>query len=109
MSIYTSTERGPNFWTRGRHDGGATLRPGNYVRSGPKMFSSQQKMCLDLGTRKHIPLKIVLISGNFPEGAKTWNWEDVLDEVRAFSVGLSELGIKPGDKVAIVGDNRPRL
>ncbi|MCP5082961.1 MAG: long-chain fatty acid--CoA ligase [Alphaproteobacteria bacterium] len=40
---------------------------------------------------------------------QTWNWEDVLDEVRAFSVGLSELGIGPGDKVAIVGDNRPRL
>ena len=40
---------------------------------------------------------------------QTWNWEDVLDEVRALSVGLSELGIGPGDKVAIVGDNRPRL
>ncbi len=40
---------------------------------------------------------------------QTWNWEDVLEEVRAFSIGLSELGVGPGDKVAIVGDNRPRL
>ena len=40
---------------------------------------------------------------------QTWNWENVLDEVKAFSVGLSGLGIKAGDKVAIVGDNRPRL
>ena len=40
---------------------------------------------------------------------QTWNWEEVLDEVKAFSVGLSGLGIKAGDKVAIVGDNRPRL
>ena len=40
---------------------------------------------------------------------QTWTWDQVLDEVRAFSVGLSELGIGPGDKVAIVGDNRPRL
>ncbi|MEM7425844.1 MAG: AMP-binding protein [Pseudomonadota bacterium] len=40
---------------------------------------------------------------------QTWNWEQVLEEVRAFSVGLSALGIKAGDKVAIVGDNRPRL
>jgi len=40
---------------------------------------------------------------------QTWTWSQVLDEVRAFAVGLSSLGIKAGDKVAIVGDNRPRL
>ena len=40
---------------------------------------------------------------------QTWNWDQVLDEVRAFSIGMSELGIGPGDKVAIVGDNHPRL
>ncbi len=38
-----------------------------------------------------------------------WTWAQVLDEVRAFSVGLSEIGVKPGDKIAIVGSNRPRL
>ncbi len=40
---------------------------------------------------------------------QTWTWADVLDEVRCLSIGLSGLGIKKGDKVAIVGDNRPRL
>lgn len=40
---------------------------------------------------------------------QAWTWSEVLEEVRAFSIGLSELGIGPGDKVAIVGDNRPRL
>ncbi len=40
---------------------------------------------------------------------QTWSWSEVLDEVRAFSCGLSGLGIGSGDKVAIVGDNRPRL
>jgi long-chain acyl-CoA synthetase len=40
---------------------------------------------------------------------QAWSWKDVLDEVRAFAIGLTELGIKRGDKVAIVGDNRPRL
>src|SRR5690606_33874506 len=40
---------------------------------------------------------------------QAWTWKDVLEEVRAFALGLSELGIKRGDKVAIVGDNRPRL
>ena len=33
----------------------------------------------------------------------------MLDEIRAFAIGLSKLGIKAGDKIAIVGDNRPRL
>ena len=40
---------------------------------------------------------------------QTWTWADVLDEVRAFALGLSALGISRGDKVAIVGQNRPRL
>ncbi|HFC05474.1 MAG TPA: long-chain fatty acid--CoA ligase, partial [Rhizobiales bacterium] len=40
---------------------------------------------------------------------QTWTWADVLDEVRSLAIGLSGLGVKKGDKVAIVGDNRPRL
>ena len=40
---------------------------------------------------------------------QTWTWADVLDEVRAFAVGLHEIGLKRGDTIAIVGDNRPRL
>jgi long-chain acyl-CoA synthetase len=40
---------------------------------------------------------------------QTWTWDQMLDEVRAFSVGLSELGLVRNDKVAVVGSNRPRL
>ncbi len=40
---------------------------------------------------------------------QSWTWAQQLDEIRAFSVGLEELGLKHGDKVAIVGANRPRL
>ncbi len=40
---------------------------------------------------------------------QTWTWSQVLDEVRAFAIGLSKLGLNRGDKVGIVGDNRPRL
>ncbi len=40
---------------------------------------------------------------------QTWTWEQALDQVRAFAVGLSILGLRRGDTVAIVGDNRPRL
>jgi long-chain acyl-CoA synthetase len=40
---------------------------------------------------------------------QTWTWPQVLDEVRALAIGLKELGLKRGDRMAIVGDNRPRL
>jgi long-chain acyl-CoA synthetase len=40
---------------------------------------------------------------------QTWTWRQVLDEVRGFSVGLAELGLKRADKLAIIGSNRPRL
>ena len=40
---------------------------------------------------------------------QTWTWSQVLDEVRAFSVGLEELGLKRGDTLAIIGANKPRL
>jgi long-chain acyl-CoA synthetase len=39
----------------------------------------------------------------------TWTWAQMLEEVRAFSIGLAELGLKRGDKFAIIGSNRPRL
>ncbi len=39
----------------------------------------------------------------------TWTWAQMAEEVRAFSVGLMELGLKRGDKIAIIGKNKPRL
>jgi long-chain acyl-CoA synthetase len=40
---------------------------------------------------------------------QTWTWAQMLEEIRAFSIGLAELGLKHGDKFAIIGSNRPRL
>ncbi len=40
---------------------------------------------------------------------QVWTWAQVLSEVRAYAVGLSRLGLKRGDTIAIVGSNRPRL
>jgi long-chain acyl-CoA synthetase len=40
---------------------------------------------------------------------QTWTWAEVLDEVRAYAVGLNCLGIRRGDTIAIVGANRPKL
>ena len=39
----------------------------------------------------------------------TWSWAEVAAEVRALACGLAALGLKRGDKIAIIGDNRPRL
>ena len=40
---------------------------------------------------------------------QTWTWRETLDQVRAFSIGLAELGLKRGDRFAVIGGNRPRL
>ncbi len=40
---------------------------------------------------------------------QSWSWAEQLAEVRAFAIGLRTLGLKRGDKVAVVGNNRPRL
>src|SRR5262249_46937818 len=40
---------------------------------------------------------------------QVWTWAEVLKEARAYAVGLSRLGLKRGDTIAIVGSNRPRL
>ena len=40
---------------------------------------------------------------------QSWTWAEVHDIVRAFAAGLDKLGVEPGSKVAIVGQNRPRL
>lgn len=40
---------------------------------------------------------------------QTWTWADTLVEIKTFALGLIELGVKRGDKIAIVGRNKPRL
>ena len=40
---------------------------------------------------------------------QTWTWSAFHDEVRRFAGGLAALGLERGEKVAIIGDNRPRL
>ncbi len=40
---------------------------------------------------------------------QSWSWADLLDEIRCYSIGLQQLGVQPGSRVALVGGNRPRL
>ncbi|MGQ0655314.1 MAG: AMP-dependent synthetase/ligase, partial [Betaproteobacteria bacterium] len=40
---------------------------------------------------------------------QTWTWREFADEVRALACALSAEGLKRGEHIALVGDNRPRL
>jgi long-chain acyl-CoA synthetase len=40
---------------------------------------------------------------------QSWTWVEAAREVRGLACGLAELGFKRGDRIAIIGDNRPRL
>jgi long-chain acyl-CoA synthetase len=40
---------------------------------------------------------------------QSWTWTDAVREVRGMACGLAELGFKRGDRLGIIGDNRPRL
>ena len=40
---------------------------------------------------------------------QTWTWIQVTEIVRAYAAGLQRLGLHPGDTIAIVGSNRPKL
>ena len=40
---------------------------------------------------------------------QTWTWSQVRDETECLAGGLVQLGFQRGDKLAIIGDNRPHL
>jgi long-chain acyl-CoA synthetase len=40
---------------------------------------------------------------------QSWTWNELADSVRALACGLAAMGLEREDKVAIIGDNRPRL
>jgi long-chain acyl-CoA synthetase len=40
---------------------------------------------------------------------QSWSWRDAAREVQDFAAGLAALGFRRGDKLGIIGDNRPRL
>ncbi|MGH1359374.1 MAG: AMP-dependent synthetase/ligase [Burkholderiaceae bacterium] len=40
---------------------------------------------------------------------QTWTWSRLNDEAMTLAAALAELGVKRGDNVALIGENRPRL
>ena len=40
---------------------------------------------------------------------QAWTWREFHDHVRDFALGLAALGFTRGDRLSVIGDNRPRL
>jgi long-chain acyl-CoA synthetase len=40
---------------------------------------------------------------------QAWTWAEAAEEAAAMACGLAELGFRRGDRLAVIGDNRPRL
>src|SRR5262249_43382546 len=40
---------------------------------------------------------------------QTFTWGEYLEQTRDFALGLAALGVSRGDKLSVIGDNRPRL
>ena len=40
---------------------------------------------------------------------QSWTWREYMEEARAIANGLAKCGFNRGDKLAIIGDNRPEL
>jgi long-chain acyl-CoA synthetase len=40
---------------------------------------------------------------------QTFTWRDYLDQTRDFALGLAALGFSRGERLSVIGDNRPRL
>jgi len=76
-------------------------------------------MAIDIGTLDTFPK--LLMHHARARGAKpairekdlgiwqTWTWGRLGDEVRSLACGLAAQGLKRGEHIALVGDNRPRI
>ena len=38
---------------------------------------------------------------------QSFTWEEYLEKVKYFSLGMVSLGFQPGDKISVIGDNKP--
>jgi long-chain acyl-CoA synthetase len=70
----------------------------------------------DLATLPHLLLRNARDLGDRPAIREkdrgiwqTWSWRQYHDEVRDFALGLAALGVRRGDRLSVIGDNRPRL
>jgi len=76
-------------------------------------------MSIDIGTLDTFPKLLMYharVRGALPAIREkdlgiwqTWTWHQFAEEVRALACALADQGLKRGDHMALVGDNRPRI
>jgi long-chain acyl-CoA synthetase len=83
-----------------------SLSPDSLAASGIAALDTFPKLLLDHAKR----------NGDKPANREkdygiwqSWSWRQVADEVAALANGLAAMGFRRGDKLTIIGDNRPRL
>jgi len=83
----------------GKVSSGARTSTGNQLVSFPQYLLLNKVRFLSRPAMRHKDYGIW----------QSWTWAQMHDEIRTFSLGLQKLGLKRGEKIAIVGTNRPRL
>ena len=77
----------------------ATEKLSQVLDTIPKLLLDHAKKRADRPANRHKDLGIW----------QTWTWSEVADEVRNLACGLAKIGFQRGDKLAVIGDNRPHL
>ena len=94
------TGREPNL-ARGRE----RREPGTFApRRGPNVIGTLPALLANHAASR--PGDVALREKEFGIWQEI-TWAEYLARVRSFSLGLTELGVEEGDRVAIIGDNRP--
>lgn len=76
-----------------------SLTSADHLPSFPKYLLSNSKKFRDRPAMRHKDLGVW----------QSWTWSELKEETKHYSLGLKLLGLSKGDKVAIIGQNRPRL
>ncbi|HTB38349.1 MAG TPA: AMP-binding protein, partial [Reyranella sp.] len=80
--------------TRGAADTGTDARD-----TFPKLLAERARTCPDRPAYREKEYGIW----------QTYDWRHVATQVRLLAAGLADLGFKRGDRLIVIGDNRPRL
>src|SRR5262247_815597 len=96
------------------------------MTSGPIRASSRRTLERRRRTRREAPVAETTLARLLQRNARdlsdrpairekdrgiwqSWTWREYLAEVHDFALGLAALGFRRGDRLSVIGDNRPRL
>src|SRR4029079_5805526 len=109
--------RKARFYARIRRPKGEDA--GGRRRKRRTQLEEETRMAIDIGTLDTFP-KLLMHHARERGGKpairekdlgiwQTWTWSRFAEEVRSLACGLAAQGLKRGEHIALVGDNRPRI